>query len=86
MSYHDRIHELIYSELQNKKANGLEKKKSISQDNQAGGTIFMPSIFELNCQSIIIHDYDTGMKATDYYGFSYSIISNQFHKDSFPDK
>lgn len=77
MSYHDKMHELIYSELQSKGSDALLNES----------TIFMPTIFEINCQSILIHDFDPDKKAIDeHYGFSYSMISNQFLLDSLPEQ
>ena len=64
------MHELIYSELS---ANMNSKNFMIEEQS-----IFMPTIFELNCHSILIHDFDGTQKADALYGFSYSVISNQF--------
>lgn len=87
MMYHDHIHTLIYSEFTSNISQDeikLSMQKS-SEKNEDQPTIFMPPIFELNCQSVLIHDFSSQNKPGDYYGFSYSLISNQFLLDSFPE-
>ncbi|MNY80334.1 hypothetical protein D3C86_2213310 [compost metagenome] len=44
----------------------------------------MPTIFEINCASKLIHDFNSEKNANELYGFSYTLISNQFLADSFP--
>lgn len=44
----------------------------------------MPTIYEINCASKLIHDFSPERGKNELYGVSYTIISNQFHVDSFP--
>lgn len=44
----------------------------------------MPTIFELNCASKLIHDFNSEKSSNELYGVSYALISNQFYEDSFP--
>ena len=44
----------------------------------------MPTIFEINCATKLIHDFCNEKGKNELYGVSYTLISNQFHEDSFP--
>ena len=44
----------------------------------------MPTIFEINCASKLIHDFNSEKGSNEIYGVSYTLISNQFLHDSFP--
>ena len=73
LSYHDKLHELIYAELMLNK-----KKKPIAEITQEDedSSIFMPTIFEINCASKLIHDFNAEKTDNELYGISYTLISN----------
>lgn len=41
----------------------------------------MPTIFEINSQSLILHDFDSERPLEELYGFTYSVVSNQYVDD-----
>ena len=67
------MHELIYAELMlNKKKQLIEHMAQEDEDS----SIFMPTIFEINCASKLIHDFNADKTPNELYGLSYTLISN----------
>ena len=58
----------------------IRKKKKFVEDSRANeeteSSIFMPTIFEINCGTKLIHDYSSDKGSNELYGFSYTLISN----------
>ena len=56
-----------------------KKKKFVEQadaEAESESSIFMPTIFEINCGTKLIHDYNAEKGDNELFGFSYTIISN----------